>query len=306
MPITLPPISRRRFLKDSLIASAGLLFAPRSGWSVPELGNDPNHLVLLSDIHISADPKALRGQTPINMWDQLKQASDNIIALQSKPAMVLVNGDCALQNGGADDYVTVVEALKPMRQAGLPIHLGLGNHDSREHLQAAVENDPQCVAELKDHRAMRLELPAADWYMLDTLNKTATTPGMLGEAQIQWLKLSLDARQANPAIVMLHHQPDERPPEKVSGLIDTKPFLEVVEPRKQVKVVMFGHTHTWKHWDRNGLHMVNLPTTAYVFDPTEPAGWVDAHLSESALKLQLHAITPNHPSDGQVVELKWR
>jgi predicted phosphodiesterase len=105
---------------------------------------------------------------------------------------------------------------------------------------------------------------------------------------------------------MVHHQPDDRPAEKVSGLTDTSAFLDVVMPRKQVKAVVFGHLHVWRHYQKDGVHFVNLPTTAYVFDPKEPAGWVDARVHERGMTMKLNAITPKHPKDGDTFELAWR
>lgn len=305
MPITLPPISRRRFLQSTLAAAAGLLVAPRLGWSAPAGDADPNHLALLSDIHINAD-RAFVSKQGVTMWNNLKQASDEILALPSRPSMVLVNGDVAYSSGRANDYATVIEALKPMREAGLPIHLGLGNHDNRENIKSAISAEESCVKELTDRRVMRLELPAGDWYVLDSLDKTKSTPGVLGEGQLAWLKASLDARPDRAAVLMLHHQPDNRPLDKRSGLADTPEFLEAIQPRTQVKAVLFGHTHIWKHYETNGLHFVNLPTSAYVFDPKQPAGWVDATLSASSLKLQLHSLTSGHAADKEIRDLKWR
>ncbi len=103
---------------------------------------------------------------------------------------------------------------------------------------------------------------------------------------------------------MVHHQPDQR--EKATGLTDTAAFLEVVQPRKQVKAILFGHTHVWKHYETEGLHFVNLPTTAYLFNPKEPAGWVDATVSDGGMKLQLNEITKKHAKNGEVLDLKWR
>jgi predicted phosphodiesterase len=74
-----------------------------------------------------------------------------------------------------------------------------------------------------------------------------------------------------------------------------------------VKALLFGHTHVWKRYQLDGLHCINLPTTAYPFNATEPLGWVDAHVTPGALRLQLHAtITPKHPSAGEVLNLAWR
>ncbi len=306
MPITLPPISRRRFLRG-VAAAAGTLAFGRYSIGEPTPQTDADRLALLSDIHINADRNLIH-KTQISMWDHLKQASDEILSLSPRPANVLVNGDCAYHDGRAIDYATVIDALKPMREAGFPIHLALGNHDSRENIAAAMPTDGERVAALADRRVMLVQLKHADWYMLDTLDKTASTPGELGAAQINWLAKSLDTRGADRAVVvMLHHQPDVRPDiTKRSGLRDTEPFLEAITNRKQVKAVLFGHTHVWTHRKQDDIHFVNLPTTAYVFDPQQPAGWVDAHVRADGLTLQLHAITPNHPKDKQTLELAWR
>jgi Icc protein len=303
MPITLPPISRRRFLQGAVAAAGALAIGPRV--FAAESPADPNHLALFSDIHLPADSKLIH-KTKISMWENFCKVRDEVLALESPPVALLINGDCAYLHGKPADYVTVLNGLKPIRQAGLPVHLGLGNHDSRADLLAALGADDRRVEALADKRAAMLSLPHADWYILDTLEKTDTTPGTLGAEQLAWLAKSLDARADRPAVIMMHHQPDSRPLDKRSGLTDTPEFLEMVQPRKQVKAVLFGHTHVWKHYEKDGLHFINLPTTAYVFDPAQPAGWVDARVKAKSMALQLHAITPDHPMDKETLDLKWR
>src|SRR4051812_18151327 len=145
LPITLPPlrplppIARRRFLVGSLAAGAGLLLrrpllaAEETVQSAPV---DPHRVALLSDTHIAADPKlSARG---VNMFDHMKQVCGEVLKLDKRPAAVLVNGDCAYNTGEAEDYATFLGLLKPLREAGLPIHLALGNHDHREHFWQAI------------------------------------------------------------------------------------------------------------------------------------------------------------------------
>jgi len=317
MPITLPPISRRRFIQGSL-AAAGALALGCHGHSnkltttmaadASVAGQDLNHVALLSDIHINAE-KTFVSKQGVNMWDHLTQVSDEVIALKERPGVVLVNGDCAFNAGRAVDYATVIEGLRPMRQAGFPMHLALGNHDSREHLLAAVGVDAAQVTGAGEtagveRRVMRVELPRVDWYMLDSLDKTLSTPGLLGPEQLAWLGKTLDAHPDRAAVVMMHHQPNRF--EKDHGLIDTAAFVEIVQSRKQVKAVLYGHTHEWTYHVTDGLHFVNLPTSAYVFKPMQPAGWVDARLGESGMKLTLNTIAKTHPKNGEVLDLKWR
>jgi predicted phosphodiesterase len=303
MPITLPPISRRRFLRGALAAAGAIALDPVLSWG-NESAPNPHRLALISDIHLDADPASVSRN--VNMLDHFRKVSQQVIALKDRPSMVLINGDCAHAHGRPQDYAAVSKALAPMRSAGFPIHLGLGNHDSRENLLAGLGQDKDHASGISDRRVMKLKLPTCDWYMLDSLQQTNKTPGLLGPEQLKWLAGSLDAGSDHPAVVMLHHQPDGHAGVKISGLVDTPAFLDIVQPRKQVKAIVFGHTHSWLYYEKEGLHFVNLPTTAYVFHPEQPAGWVDAHLGEKSMKLQLHAITPNKTGQKETLDLPWR
>lgn len=313
MPVTLPPISRRRFLGRAVATAAAaalaacprdLLAGPATTAAAPPLAVDANRIALFSDTHLNADKLALH-KTGVSMWDHFARAADEVLALPVRPAAVLVNGDVAHLSGRPADYVTVIEGLRPLRAAGLPVHLGLGNHDHRANLLAAVPSDERHrVAALPQRSVSVVRTPTADWYVLDSLAQTNLTPGELGAEQLAWLGQRLDADPTRPAVILMHHQPDREPP--ITGLTDTAPFLDLVLPRQQVKAVLFGHTHVWRNYEREALHFINLPATAYVFNPKQPSGWVDATTTTNTMKLELRALTPDHPLDKQVLNLKWR
>jgi 3',5'-cyclic AMP phosphodiesterase CpdA len=158
-----------------------------------------------------------------------------------------------------------------------------------------------------------VDAPRASILMLDSLDVTTATPGLIGPRQLAWLAKTLDARPDKPAIVFVHHDPDQRtdeekrdPKKKLSGLADTKALLDVITARKQVKAYVFGHTHDWRHEERDGLHWVNLPPTAWLFKEGKPRGWVDLTLAENAATFELHSLDPKHPQHGEKLELKWR
>jgi 3',5'-cyclic AMP phosphodiesterase CpdA len=304
VPIQLPPLSRRRFLKGVLAGAATATLGPRFSFGAEADAVDPNRLALLSDIHVKAEKTALGRE--INMWDHFQRVTDEMLAISPRPSAALVNGDVAFNDGQPGDYATVIEGLDRIRKGGIPVHLGLGNHDHRANFLTSLPIDDRRVNEVADKCVSKIKMPHVDWYILDSLDKTKATPGVLGEAQIAWLAKSLDASADRAAVVMVHHQPDDRPIEKRSGLTDTVAVMDAIKPRKQVKALLFGHTHVWNHREVDGLHLVNLPTTAYVFDATQPAGWVDAKLTEKGMTLQLRAITPNHPKDKEQIELGWR
>lgn len=299
MPITLLPISRRRFLAESLAAGAALWFE-RSTIAAPQV--DPHRLALLSDTHIDADPTAKdRGVT---MFDHLQRVRAEVLSLDPPPAAVVVNGDCAHLMGQGGDYQRFIESLQPFREHGLPIHLTMGNHDNRQRLWTTIPAAERHVDPLPDRQIMVLEYPRANLFLLDSLQRTNFTPGALGEKQIQWLSQALDERKNKPAIVMVHHDPDERA--NTGGLTDTQALLDVLLPRKHVKALFYGHTHHWDVTHRAGLHCVNLPAVAYVFHEGDPSGWVDAHLREDGMSLEVRCLDVTHHAHGQRVELAWR
>jgi Icc protein len=303
MPITLPPLSRRRFLAGSLAASTAILLR-QSAYSAQAASN-PHHIALLSDVHIHAD-KAFLHKTKVNMWKNLEQATGEVLALADRPAAVIVNGDCAFHQGLPGDYATFIEAMGPFRAAGLPVHCTLGNHDKREVFWKAVAADELRQKEVVDRHITIMPTPRADFIMLDSLTITDKAPGALGEKQLAWLGKTLDARGDKPVILMVHHQPDERELAKRDGLVDTPALMEILLPRKQVKAYIFGHTHDWHHEVREGLHLLNLPPTAWLFKPEKPNGWVDMKLGEGEAAVELRCIDVKHAQHGQRIGMKWR
>jgi 3',5'-cyclic AMP phosphodiesterase CpdA len=140
------------------------------------------------------------------------------------------------------------------------------------------------------------------WILLDSLDRVNVTPGILGKEQLDWLARTLDAAPRSPTVLFLHHNPE---PTDI-GLRDTREFLEVVRPRRQVKAAFFGHTHTWRRWEDEGLHLVNLPAVGYAFKAGEPIGWVLARPRTDGLEIELRTIGPAHADTGKKIELRWR
>ena len=93
----------------------------------------------------------------------------------------------------------------------------------------------------------------------------------------------------------------------ISGLVDSVEFLETISGLSAAKAYIYGHSHTWNvKQDEAGIHQINLPPTAYVFDKVRPSGWVRATLSEAGVKLELRSLNPDHEQHGETKELAWR
>ena len=304
MPITLPPISRRELLAGSVCAAAGLAVGGRCLRAAERRAN-PHRFALLSDTHVAADRAAVT--SGVNMAEHLRRACADVLAGGDgkvlPPAAAFVTGDLALRDGQDGDYVTLLELLAPLRAAHIPLHLGLGNHDDRDSFWAAAGEKPDAPRPVEARHVAVVESPKANWFLLDSLDRPNVMPGVLGEAQLGWLGRALDAAADRPAVVLVHHNPDA---EHGGGLTDTAALLDVLMPRKQVKALVFGHTHAWGCRRQDGLHLVNLPPVAYIFEEGRPSGWVDTRVTDRGATLTLRCIDPRHRQHGETVNLAWR
>jgi 3',5'-cyclic-AMP phosphodiesterase len=302
MPIHLQAIPRRQFLIRCLAGGAALALRP-SVLAAAAKSADPNSWALLSDIHIAAD--ATRMARGINMTDHLQAISREVLGLPQRPAGVFVTGDCAFNSGKKADYRQVADLLAPLRGGQMPVHLALGNHDNRARFWEVLRAERTAPRPLADRQVALLRTPLANWFVLDSLEKTLVTPGLLGREQLDWLAGALDANPDKPALVLVHHNPGRSG--NIGGLEDAAALFRIIRPRRQVKAYIFGHTHVWHvKQDESGLHLVNLPPVAYVFRQGEPSGWVHARLERDGMRLELRCVDRTHKLQGQVVNLPWR
>jgi len=299
MPVTLSPLSRRQFL-----ASAGvLLAAPAVGRTADA---DPHRVALLSDTHVGE--KADEVARECNMADRLKQVAAEVAKLKVKPACVVVDGDLAYKTGTAAEYKLFAELIEPVRAAGLPLHLGLGNHDNFTRFADGLAKHRPTDKPVEGKQVLVVELERVNLFVLDSFDPKNTVGGRLGETQLKWLAKALDDRKTKPAVVFVHHplqfEPDKY--KKYNGLADSTDFWPLVKDRPQVKAFVFGHTHTWRLAVKDGVHLINLPAIGYPFAKAEVTGWVDATFTEKGVKLEVHAIDPKHAKNGDKAELTWR
>jgi len=229
---------------------------------------------------------------------------EEVLELRPRPAAVFVNGDCAHLYGFPEDYVEFVGLVRPLREAGLPVHVTIGNHDNRGNLWRAIPAEDGQDEVVRGRHITVLEGERVNWFMLDSLRTINASPGTLGEAQVEWLAGALDDHDDKPAIVMVHHNPTTI--RANIGLTDTTDLFEVIVPRKHVKALFHGHIHRWHTAEDEGIHRVSLPTTAYVFEEEEPLAWLDMHILEDGLHIDVHCLDRDHEEHGREVELTWR
>src|SRR5437588_10606218 len=94
MPVSLPPLTRRRFL-----VSAGALAVAPAFARAAAAEADPHRVALLSDPHVGEKPEAM--DRDCNMHDRLRQVAAEVAKLDPRPACGVVNGDLAHKPGTA-------------------------------------------------------------------------------------------------------------------------------------------------------------------------------------------------------------
>ncbi|MDZ4688396.1 MAG: metallophosphoesterase [Planctomycetaceae bacterium] len=304
MPLHVAPLSRRSFLAQGAAAAAGLTML-RSGWGA-DAGANPHLWALLSDTHVPNSPEVTSGET--NMTNNLRQVVREVTALKTRPAGVIINGDCAYLKGLPADYANLAQCVAPLSDAGLPLHVTMGNHDDRGPLYDALKSQKPERPLLESKHVTIIESPHANWFLLDTLTQVDVVTGEIGAEQREWLAKALAARPDKPALVMAHHTPQFDPPAEGKpwgGIKDTAEFMDLLGSHKHVKAFLFGHSHNWTITRRGNLQLINLPPVAYVFAAGKPNGWVLAEVRENGLTLSLRTIDPAHKQNGELVNLTW-
>ena len=166
---------------------------------------DKNSWAFCPDIHLAAD-RATIGRH-IDMAEHFETVSRELLALPQRPAGIFISGDCAFNSGESQDYATVEELLRPIRQDKMPICLTMGNHDNREHFWATLREERKHSKQVPGRQTLLLRTRHVNFVMLDSLERTLSTPGLLGEEQLKWLARTLDENRSKPAIVFIHHNP---------------------------------------------------------------------------------------------------
>lgn len=306
MPIVLPPITRRQFIKGSLALGGTALVTSRAlaAADSERVKLDQNRVALLADTHISADPNLVYPGTKwpgspvkesehegVNMAACLVRTARSVVALNPRPAHLIVNGDCTLSIGTEAEYGQFLELVEPIRAAGITIHVTIGNHDNRENLWRLI---PFLKKEQMGVQADVIELPHANLVLLDSGRK-----GVLGDEQLDWLAKQLDNRPDKPALVFGHFNPyPNRGVRPIPGMSDGSSLLKLLAERKHARAYVYGHTHEWQYDRRDHLHIINQPAVGYYFGKGHAHGWVDMKLTETSADLELHCIDPKHPQHG--------
>ena len=294
-------MNRREFLKGTAWMGAAALAGGcmtdgvSSGWT------DENLSVFISDLHIGGANPALA-----YTHARLNRVVDEILAMRPLPRRVVCFGDIALTYGLEADYAASKPILGRLIDAGIELHLTMGNHDRRSNF---LKHWPDYAkGQLVSGRFTRVvDLGGCDLVLLDTLkgaddraeNDMGPVDGTIDAAQLAWFE-SFVAAARRPFFVGSHQFRDlylnERP-------------LPVSRAAKSAFFAgwIYGHDHSWcpdvsvASWKQNLIApTLALPSTGlwgdigYVLFRTEHDGAV-AKLVQSDFYFQTPSAYETRP-----------
>lgn len=183
-------------------------------------------------------------------------------------AFVLLTGDLA-HKGEVAAYEALRETLSSLE---LPIHLMMGNHDSRGPFRQVFHDQPEIEGGFVQ---FAIDTAECRILCLDSLNDTpGDHVGRLCGTRLAWLDREVAATPADmPLIVACHHPPFDLglPNMDDIKLADGAALYEVLERRKPDQM-LFGHVHrpisgNWRgipfHIQRGFNHQVALTFERY-------------------------------------------
>jgi 3',5'-cyclic AMP phosphodiesterase CpdA len=230
----------------------------------------PFTFVHLSDLHI-APPSTLAYGT--DTAANLRAVAQRIRDMQLQPACFIFSGDLS-DRGESESYTHLNDILRDeFEPFGVPLLLGLGNHDTRLPFRQVIlgqaDADDEYEQYFYSHRVGDLRV-----LMLDS-KLPGAVHGLLGESQLAWL----DERLAEPThgdVIVMHHpcvpRGVPRPDDYLLQDADALASVLARHPETPVLAILCGHSHvSTSALFASTLH-VAAPATAYLLDPSMRAG----------------------------------
>ena len=212
----------------------------------------PLRVVQITDTHLFADPHQTLLGCPTGLTLQAVVAE--VQAYQ--PDVLLLTGDLS-QDETPASYQQLLAILQPLT---CPMYWTAGNHDHEETLNQVLTSGG-CR-------------PDKTWvqggWRFILLN--SAIPGLVGgellAAELHYLAQVL-SESPEPTLIALHHPlfPVGSPWLDDSRLANPEVFWRICDAYPQVKVVLCGHVHQERMWQRQGVTYYSSPSTCIQFAP---------------------------------------
>jgi 3',5'-cyclic AMP phosphodiesterase CpdA len=219
----------------------------------------------ITDVHLGFD----QGNPDEYNRQRLDRTLRALIAMQPRPDMLLVTGDLAEEGDDEVSYARLREAFAPLP---FPVHMAMGNHDSRAPFLAAFPETGHADGFIQyevDAGGLRI-------LVLDTLEEGRHGGGFC-ETRAAWLRARLEEAPERPTLIVLHHPPIETGLSWMTEDPDAawvRRLRAVVESQGNVVAMIGGHLHRAVITNWAGTTLAVCPSTApqvaLDLDPIDP------------------------------------
>jgi len=221
----------------------------------------------LTDLHlVESEEGQVNGQAPT---DRLRRVIKRVRATELSPAFILITGDL-VNTGQAAEYYTLNRLLPELQSFGVPVLLGMGNHDARlpfRHLilGEATTDEPTATCSPYYHSTL---INGVNVIMLDS-QVPNEVHGYLDATQLAWLADELAKPVAVGHLIALHHPPISSTVALLEplGLHNADALAAVVARHDNVLGILSGHIH-YNHVARFANTVsFTTPAVLYTIDP---------------------------------------
>jgi Icc protein len=220
--------------------------------------------VHISDTHIApVGQQAYDTDTAQN----LRNVARRVREMALDPSCFVFTGDLS-NHGEPESYELLARIVdEEFRPFGVPVLLGLGNHDSRLPFRHIILGQADAADESIQHY-YSTTVEGMKFIMLDSM-VPGRVHGFLGDEQLRWLDQELSEGASGGHIVGLHHPSLPRGvPRPDDYLLEDREAFGTVLARHDVLAVLCGHAHVPTFGLFGGTLHVAAPATAYQLDPS--------------------------------------
>jgi len=189
----------------------------------------------ITDTHLVPDGQLLYGLDP---RARLRLCLEDVAKRHGDAAFVEITGDLT-HWGSPEAYAVLRHELERME---LPVHLLLGNHDSRPNYLQAF---PDAVLDDGGHVQNVIDTIVGRFIFLDS-NEPNVSWGVLCDQRLEWLRQRLAEAPDQPVFLFCHHPPFAvgLPRMDEISLRDPERLVPVVAPHAhRIRHFFFGYLH---------------------------------------------------------------
>ena len=217
----------------------------------------------LTDLHLTAtEATAINEQYPAR---KLRLVLDRIRTMEITPAFFLITGDL-VNDGQPAEYAMLNTLLPQLQRFGVPVLLGMGNHDARVPFRQTVLREDGGDSQQPYYYS--IEIGGVNVIMLDS-QIPGEVAGHLGADQLAWLADELAKPVRVGHLIALHHPPVRSTVALLDTMVLTNPadLAAIVAQHDNVLGILSGHIH-FNHVARfQQTFSFTTPAVLYTIDP---------------------------------------